>query len=150
LFGNVIGTMRAGSQFRHRPQVVRQSRLRFEIQAHLDVLKLRFQSLGIPLDALVFQPAEKGVECLVTALHPASITPLRVEVRARREQPRGLLKGRKYDFHCQLQKPTNFEWHNESPLTVSDGIPVLMDATKLSKGRTLKQGLRARVIRDSR
>jgi hypothetical protein len=55
-----------------------------------------------------------------------------------------------YNFRCHLPKPTNFEWHSESALTASDGIPILMDAAKLTDRKTLKQGLRTRVIRDSR
>lgn len=50
----------------------------------------------------------------------------------------------RYDFRCRLQQPTNLDWHNESALTLANGVPVLTDATKLSDGRMLKQGLRAR------
>jgi hypothetical protein len=56
----------------------------------------------------------------------------------------------RYGARCHLQQSTKLEWHSESSLAVADGIPVLMDATKLADGRTLKQGLRARVIREPR
>ena len=50
----------------------------------------------------------------------------------------------RYDFRCRLKQPTSLDWHNESALTLANGVPALTDATKLSDGRILKQGLRAR------
>lgn len=54
----------------------------------------------------------------------------------------------KYDFNCHLQQQsTNLEWHSNASVNLSNGIPVLTDATKLPDGRSLKQGLRATVIK---
>lgn len=55
----------------------------------------------------------------------------------------------RYNLICRLQSPANLEWCRESVLTVVDNIPVLMDTAKLPDGRTLKQGLRARVMREN-
>lgn len=54
----------------------------------------------------------------------------------------------RYDFNCHLQQQaTNLEWHSNAAVTLSNGIPTLTDATKLPDGRSLKQGLRATVVK---
>ncbi len=55
----------------------------------------------------------------------------------------------RYNLVCRLQSPVNLEWRRDSVLTVVDNISVLIDTAKLPDGRTLKQGLRARVMREN-
>ena len=54
----------------------------------------------------------------------------------------------RYDFKVHLQQQTtNLEWQSQTTVNLSNGIPVLTDATKLPDGRSLKQGLRATVVK---
>ncbi len=56
--------------------------------------------------------------------------------------------GLRYDFKVHLkQQSISLDWKNETAVTLSNGIPVLTDATKLPDGRHLKQGLRATVVK---
>ena len=53
-----------------------------------------------------------------------------------------------YDFNVHVQQQsTNLEWQGRTAVTLSNGIPVVTDATKLPDGRSLKQGLRATVVK---
>ena len=54
----------------------------------------------------------------------------------------------RYDFKVHLkQQSISLGWQNATALTLSNGIPVLTDATKLPDGRSLKLGLRAKAVR---
>lgn len=52
-----------------------------------------------------------------------------------------------YDFNCQVQhQSTTLNWHSQSSVNLTNDTPTLNDATKLPDGRSLKQGLRAKIV----
>lgn len=54
----------------------------------------------------------------------------------------------RYDFKVHVQQQaTNLEWQSRTAVTLSNGIPLLTDTTKLPDGRSLQQGLRATVVK---
>ncbi|MEO6475400.1 hypothetical protein [Luteolibacter sp.] len=52
------------------------------------------------------------------------------------------------DFLCNFQQPEKFDWHKKSEVKLESGATILADGAKLRDGRTLKQGLRATVVKE--